>query len=292
MSNTENTPSPSGGPYAAIVLGLIIIVGAIFLVMTMGKKDIEGGEAAAHSHDHGDHDHDHDHDHDNYKTLEKPAATPEGKPAEAAPAPAPAATDELAVLKLVLPNPAFAGTPKDAPKNTRMKPLTGKDREPYKAVPGLSNVAMGKPVTSSDSAPIIGDLELVTDDDKEPLDGRWVELAPGKQWVQIDLGEEKEVHVVMIWHNHLTLRVYRDVIVQLSNDPEFIEGVTTVFNNDYDNTSGMGAGQDFEYFENYEGLLVPVNPHKGLKARFVRCYSNGSTDDAANHVAEVEVWAK
>ena len=44
-------------------------------------------------------------------------------------------------------------------------------------------------------------------------------------------------------------KVYHDVIVQVADDPDFIENVRTIFNNDSDNTSGLGVGTDREYFE-------------------------------------------
>jgi hypothetical protein len=76
--------------------------------------------------------------------------------------------------------------------------------------------------------------------------------------------------------------------VQVSNDPQFIEGVTTLFNNDQTNAAGLGIGKDREYFETNEGKLVET---KGVKARYVRLYSKGSTyQDPLNRYTEVEVW--
>jgi hypothetical protein len=78
------------------------------------------------------------------------------------------------------------------------------------------------------------------------------------------------------------------VIVQVSNDPNFVEGVTTLFNNDVDNSAGMGIGKDREYFETNEGKLVDA---KGASARYVRLYSRGSTyRDPLNRYTEVEVY--
>ena len=62
-------------------------------------------------------------------------------------------------------------------------------------------------------------------------------------------------------------RIYHDVIIDVSNDEDFIEGVTTLFNNDNDNSSGNGIGQDYEYVETSEGKLIDT---KGIKARYVR----------------------
>jgi hypothetical protein len=43
----------------------------------------------------------------------------------------------------------------------------------------VKNLALNKPVTSSDKDPIIGKLDQVTDGDKEGSDGSWVELGAG-----------------------------------------------------------------------------------------------------------------
>jgi hypothetical protein len=41
------------------------------------------------------------------------------------------------------------------------------------------------------------------------------------------------------------------------------------------------------YFENFKGRLIDA---KGVKGRYVRLYSNGSTADDQNHYTEVEVY--
>ena len=68
-----------------------------------------------------------------------------------------------------------------------------------------------------------------------------------------------------------------------------IENVRTIFNNDSDNTSGLGVGTDREYFETYEGKLINT---KGVKARYIRFYSKGSTESALNEYTELEVYAR
>ena len=84
------------------------------------------------------------------------------------------------------------------------------------------------------------------------------------------------------------LQAFHDTIVQISNDPEFKEGVTTVYNNDTDNSSKLGVGTDREYFELEWGRVVAV---KGLKARYVRGFTKGSTLSAINCWQEIEVYA-
>jgi hypothetical protein len=184
-------------------------------------------------------------------------------------------------LKTDLPKPLFVGTP--VPINVpNLEPkLTGK-RPDFMVPPGLVNLAKGKKVTASDNEPVVGTLDLVTDGDKEGDEGSWVELAPGKQWVQIDLEKASEIYVVLVWHFHSQERVYRDVVVQISDDPAFAKDVQTI----YDNSS---AGTDRPYIENYQGKLIDA---RGIKGRYVRLYSNGNTTNKMNHYIEVEVWGK
>jgi hypothetical protein len=197
----------------------------------------------------------------------------------------------MAPLPIVLPTPAFTGTPKNIPAGTTVEKPTGKPRPPFYAPKGVKNLAKGRPVTSSDAAPIIGSLDLVTDGLKEATDGSWVELGPGTQWVQIDLGKAASIYAIVLWHYHGEARVYRDVVVQVSNDPDFITGVHTIFNNDNDNSSGQGIGpkSDHEFYEFAEGRLMNA---KGVKGRYVRLYSKGNTSDDQNAYTEVEVWGK
>jgi hypothetical protein len=113
-------------------------------------------------------------------------------------------------------------------------------------------------------------------------------MKKGTQWVQIDLGQEFEIHAIAMWHDHRYVQVTRDVILQISNDAEFKTGVTTLYNNDADNSSGLGVGTDREYFELEFGRVVPV---KGVKARYVRGYTKGSSLSALNCWQEIEVYA-
>lgn len=168
------------------------------------------------------------------------------------------------------------------------------DAEPKRApeflVPeGTVLLSKGKPVTSSDDAPIIGDVSLITDGDKDAGEGYFVELLDGLQWVQIDLEKESTVSAIWLWHFHSQKRAYHDVIVQVSNDAEFKNGVTTLFNNDYDNSAGMGKGANNPYVETRYGMLVDG---KGSKGRYVRLYSNGNTSNEMNHYIEVEVYGQ
>jgi hypothetical protein len=189
-------------------------------------------------------------------------------------------------LKLKLPKPMFVGTPTNI-KSPNLEPVTGKPRPPFFVPKGTVLLSLKKPVTSSDSNPVIGDLDMVTDGEKSGGDGYFIELGPGPQWVEIDLGAPHPLSAILVWHYHSQARVYRDVIVQASDDSTFKTGVTTIFNNDHDNSSKMGAGKDKEYIEVAEGRLFDP---KGVKARYVRLYSNGNTTNDLNHYVEVEVY--
>lgn len=152
---------------------------------------------------------------------------------------------------------------------------------------GTTLLSAGKPVTGSDDFPIIGELAYITDGDKEAGEGYFVELMDGLQWVQIDLGAPADLSAIWIWHYHSQARAYHDVIVQVSNDAEFKTGVTTLFNNDYDNSAGIAKGSDRPYVETRFGKLVDT---KGAEAQYVRLYSNGNTSNDMNHYIEVEVF--
>ena len=90
--------------------------------------------------------------------------------------------------------------------------------------------------------------------------------------------------------------MYQDVVIQVSNDPQFKKDVKTVFNNDRDNSSGLGKGKDDTYLETSEGRWISI---KGVEGRYVRLYSCGyktGTDDKFfeewNRYTEVEVYGK
>jgi len=189
-------------------------------------------------------------------------------------------------LKLKLPKPMFIGTPTNL-KSANLETVTGKSRPPFFVPKGTVLLSLKKPVTSSDMQPVIGELDMVTDGEQSGGDGYFIELGPGPQWVQIDLGASHPLYAILAWHYHSQARVYRDVIVQVSDDPKFKTGVTTIFNNDHDNTSKLGAGKEKEYIEVAEGKLFDP---KGAKGRYVRLSSNGNTTNDLNHYVEVEVY--
>ena len=149
-------------------------------------------------------------------------------------------------LKLDVPRSQLTGTPVPI----KIDNLEAKTPNPEPDVPeDVKNIAKGKKVTSSDDFPLIGELELVTDGDKEAAEGSYVEIQNGFQWVQIDLEKTSEIFAVAVWHYHSQERAYKDVVVQVSDDPTFKSGVKTIFNNDHDNSAKLGKGSNKAYVE-------------------------------------------
>ena len=203
-----------------------------------------------------------------------------------------AAAGDEEEIKFELPPPYFGGTPL-AYFNEHLEEKSFKPRDPFLAPKGAVNVSKGKAVTSSDPDPTFGKLSMITDGEKGYQQEYLTELGTGTQWVQVDLGAPTEIYAVLAWHFHAADRVYFDVVVQTADDAEFTKNKQTIYNNDYDNSSGLGIGKDKEYIESNEGrLFTALKDGKGVTGRFVRLYSNGNTTDQTSHYVEVEVWGK
>jgi len=143
----------------------------------------------------------------------------------------------------------------------------------------LQNIAKEK-IPSSNGYPI---PSVMTDGDLSV----WADGGSGLMWVVLDLGASYNLEAVKLWHYYEDSRIYHDVIVQLSNTSDFASGVTTVFNNDTDNSAGQGTGTDTEYAESSTGKIIAFSP---VNARYVRLWSNGNSKNTANHIIEIEVY--
>src|SRR5439155_14653001 len=154
-------------------------------------------------------------------------------------------------LTLKLAAPAFKGTPKDVQLSSYVEPLSDKPRPPMMVPAGLKNIAAGAKITCSDKNATAESLAKITDGDKEASEESIIYLRKGTQWIQVDLGSPQEIFAVVIWHAHNSAKVYHAVLVQASDDQDFIQNVQTVFNNDQENKSGLGVGTDREYFETH-----------------------------------------
>jgi hypothetical protein len=190
-------------------------------------------------------------------------------------------------LPIELPEPYFGGTPLDY-FGPNLEEPNYKPRPPFLVPEGTENVAAGKTVTAS-SEPEFGELGMLVDGDKSYKDESLLGLDRGHQWIQIDLGGMYEIYAILLWHFHQGDRVYFDVAIQVADDAAFTKNVRTIFNNDHDDTAGMGAGADKEYIESYKGKFIDTG---GVKARAVRFFSKGNTTDDFNHYVEAEVFGK
>ena len=193
---------------------------------------------------------------------------------------------KLVPIKLELPKPMFIGTPQNLNVKNLQKPL-GKPRPAFLAPVGTKNVALGKTIYSSEDFPVIGEIEMITDGDKNAAEGSFVELGPFLQDVTIDLEENYKMFAIVFWHYHKQARVYFDVVVQTADNKNMTENVHTLFNNDMDNSAGFGVGKDMHYVETSEGKLLDA---KGVTGRFVKLYSRGNTNNDLNHYIEVAVY--
>ena len=193
---------------------------------------------------------------------------------------------KLVPIKLELPKPMFIGTPQNLNVKNLQKPL-GKPRPAFLAPVGTKNVALGKTIYSSDDFPVIGEIEMITDGDKNAAEGSFIELGPFLQDVTIDLEENYKMFAIVFWHYHKQARVYFDVVVQTADNKDMTENIHTLFNNDMDNSAGFGVGKDMHYVETSEGKLLDA---KGVTGRFVKLYSRGNTNNDLNHYIEVAVY--
>ncbi len=191
-------------------------------------------------------------------------------------------------LKLKLPAPVFAGTPKQAPQGMIVEPPS--TNPPVILMPpDARNIAPKARLTSSDRNATTAMLAKITDGDKEAEEDSVVLLRKGLQWIQFDFGRGEQIFAIAIWHAHDTAKIYRSVIVQVADDKDFTENVRTLFNNETDNSSGLGAGTDRQYFESFQGKTIDA---KKTRARYVRLYTHGSTDSAMNEYTEVEIYGR
>lgn len=202
---------------------------------------------------------------------------------------APKANDaDLVPLVLKFPAPVFSGTPKALPPDSTV------DVAPEKPVTlmvpkDVKNIAPGKRITCSDKNVAREDLAKITDGIKDADGENIVQISKGLQWIQFDLGSAQQLYAIAIWHAHDIAKICRDVVVQVADDPDFTENVRTLFNNDRENSAGLGAGKDRQYFESYRGKTIDA---KGTVARYVRLYSNGSTENHLNEYTEVEIYGR
>ncbi|MBO9607045.1 MAG: hypothetical protein J7639_13885 [Paenibacillaceae bacterium] len=124
-------------------------------------------------------------------------------------------------------------------------------------------------------------------DNKFDSSNYFLPTVPGPQYVQLDLGQNVDLSKVKLWHYYNDSRIYHNVIIQVSTTADFSSGVTTLFNNDNDNSSGQGIGTDAEYYEGASGLELQF---PAVTARFIRCWVDGNSVNDFGHWTELQVF--
>jgi len=204
---------------------------------------------------------------------------------------------EMVELRVVLSHDevskATPGYPSSRPRPPHLRQEVR--RPPFMVPKGATvNLALGRRVTSSTAEPARGELDYVTDGVKKSAEEHWVELDNDPQWVQIDLGAERTIYAVAVWHYYAGTVIYNDVIVQVSSDAAFGAGVVTLFNNDHDNSSRLGRGRDTAYIARWWAEIVDARgPHnRGTRCRYVRVGTNGHIDGDETRFVEVAVYGR
>ncbi len=191
---------------------------------------------------------------------------------------------------------ATPGYPRNLPRPSHLRQEVR--RADFMVPPGVELLSLNRPVTGEPGALLGAEvLEVLTDGDKRCVDGSYVEMLDfgDPQWVQVDLGEPKDLFAIVVWHYYKNPIIYKDVIVRVSNDPDFEQGVTELFNNDHDNSSGLGAGEDTAYFARWWGELVDARgpDGEGTRGRYVRVYTNGAIGSSMGTCfVEISVFGK
>lgn len=163
-------------------------------------------------------------------------------------------------------------------------------RPPFMVVDGVVNLALYKNVTA-DKKPTSGELEQITDGLMKCEQFDYVE---GPSWIQIDLEKKYALQAIVLWHYYKHAVIFNDVIVQVADNPEFTENVRTLYNNDHDNSSGMGKGKDTAYVSRWWGEIVDARGEgfKGTAARCVRVYTAVGMEKEVPSYVEVAVYGK
>lgn len=162
------------------------------------------------------------------------------------------------------------------------------------------NAALNKAVTSNGTAGG-GALSNVTNGNLARGDYALISTSDGPKYVQVDLADSYDIVGVNIrsdWGSDAgSYRYGHDYVVQLAADAAFTTGVTTIFNNDADNTLGLGAGEDPLYIEPADGAGLHIPLETPVAARYVRYWANGhtrvnGTTNAVNTPVEIQAFAK
>lgn len=166
------------------------------------------------------------------------------------------------------------------------------NRQPFMVPEGCSNLALFKKVVANTNN-LAADLGRITDGKKNCDEENQVVLTKRVRWIQIDLERPSELFVIVIWHDFSGFDVCKGVVVQAADDPDFTQNLRTLFNNDYDDLNGLGAGTDLEYHESNLGALIDTH---GIHCRYLRFYCRGTrapergNGHSFSTYTEIEAW--
>lgn len=184
-------------------------------------------------------------------------------------------------------------TPMPVPGRTKPPHLRDEvKRPPFMVPPGTKNIARSKPVSCSDERPVTGVLEQITDGVKKSSPFHFVELGPGPRWIQVDLEAVRTIYAVVIWHYYTNPVIYNDIIVRAAKDMPFDTNATTLFNNDHDNSSGLGTGDDSAFYSRWWGEIVDARgpDMAGTAARYIRVHTADGTAYEPPRFVEIAVY--
>ena len=148
--------------------------------------------------------------------------------------------------------------------------------------PGLSNVALGKTVTSSDTNTIgPKNWSKSPTATRKPTNTASSSCAKARNGCKLIWAARRKFTPSSSGTRHDEPKVYHAVVAQVADNADFTQNVRTLFNNDHQNLDHLGAGTEREYFETNEGKLIEG---KGTVARYVRLYSDGSTSQPLERI--------
>ena len=196
--------------------------------------------------------------------------------------------DEVCLVELKPEIDAITGATPGPVERVKPPHLRKGEALPLMVIEGLENLALYKPVTAG-SEPINGDLEQLTDGINNSGE---FDVVEGPGWVQIDLGEEASIHAVVLWYYYRNSNIFNDVIVRVSDAADFSGNVITLFNNDHDNSSGMGIGNDPAFISSWRGEIIDASgsKHIGTTGRYVRVNTGMSVDGFLPRYLEIAVY--
>ena len=81
--------------------------------------------------------------------------------------------------------------------------------------------------------------------------------------MQIDLEQPADIYAIVVWHTTPKAACITAWWSKWPTIPNFKTGVKTIFNNDFDNSVGLGVGKKLEYIDDYRGKLIDARDEKG-----------------------------